>query len=204
MGQRLSIRFRLIGLLPLTFFLAQALHYWRYGGAGNLLWMCNIGNLLLAIGLLLSHQELIRAAAIWTIPGFGIWFQYVLLANGNFFSSTLAHVGGIIVGLIVLSRVRMDRIAWLYAFIWYLFMQLVSRLTTPATMNVNVAHRIQPGWENTFSSYWKFWIVLTVTVAVGLWAIGMVLSWVWPARSHESLAAGSADVPFALSAQRED
>ena len=204
MGQRLSFRFRLIGLLPLTFFLAQALHYWRNGGAGNLLWMCNIGNLLLAIGLFLSHQELIRAAAIWTIPGFGIWFQYVLLANGNFFSSTLAHVGGIIVGLIVLSRVRMDRIAWLYAFIWYLFMQLVSRLTTPATMNVNVAHRIQPGWEHTFSSYWKFWIVLTTTVAVGLWAIGMVFSWLWPARSNESLAAGSADVPSALSAQRED
>jgi hypothetical protein len=75
----------------------------------------------------------------------------------------------------------MDRIAWLYAFTWYLFMQLVSRLTTPATMNVNVAHRIQPGWENTFSSYWKFWFVLTATVAAGLWAIGMVLSWVWPA-----------------------
>jgi len=197
MGQRLSIRFRLIGLLPLTFFLAQALHYWRYGGAGNLLWMCNIGNLLLAIGLLLSHQELIRAAAIWTIPGFGIWFQYVLLANGNFFSSTLAHVGGIIVGLIVLSRVRMDRIAWLYAFVWYLFMQLAARLTTPSTMNVNVAHRIQPGWENTFSSYWKFWIVLTATVAAGLWAIGMVLSWVWPA-TEKSQSGNQKDFPYSI------
>ena len=197
MGQRLSIRFRLIGLLPLTFFLAQALHYWRYGGAGNLLWMCNIGNLLLAIGLLLSHQELIRAAAIWTIPGFGIWFQYVLLANGNFFSSTLAHVGGIIVGLIVLSRVRMDRIAWLYAFVWYLFMQVSSRLITPSTMNVNVAHRIQPGWENTFSSYWKFWIVLTATVAAGLWAIGMVLSWVWPA-TEKSQSGNQKDFPYSI------
>jgi len=83
-------------------------------------------------------------------------------------------------------------------------MQLASRLTTPATMNVNLAHRIQPGWENTFSSYWKFWIVLTVIVAAGLWAIGRVLSWIWPARNNESLAAGSADVPSALSAQRED
>jgi hypothetical protein len=204
MAERLSTHFRLMGFLPLTFFLAQTIHYWRYGGSENLLWMCNVGNLLLAIGLFLSHKELIRAAAIWTIPGLGIWFQYVLLANGNFFSSTLAHVGGIIVGLIVLSRVRMDRIAWLYSFVWYLFMQLAARLTTPATMNVNLAHKVQDGWKHTFSAYWKFWIVLTVTVAAGLWTIGMVLSRIWPARDNESRAAGSADVPSALSAQRED
>jgi hypothetical protein len=181
MSERLSTRFRLIGLLPLSFFLAQTIHYWRYGGTENLLWMCNIGNLMLALGLFLSHRELIRAAAIWTIPGLWIWIQYVLLANGVFLSSTLAHVGGLIVALAVLRRVRMDRIAWLYAFIWYLFVQLASRLITPATLNVNVAHRIQTGWENTFSSFWKFWIVMTIVVAAGLWAIGMVLSWIWPA-----------------------
>jgi hypothetical protein len=185
MGPRLSTRFRLIGLLPLIFFLGQTIHYWRYGGMGNLLWMCNIGNLLLALGLFLDHRELIRAAAIWTIPGLWIWFQYVFLANGNFPSSMLAHVGGIIVGLFVLSRVRMDRIAWSYAFVWFLFMQLASRLTTPATMNVNLAHRVQTGWENTFSGYWKFWIVLTAIVAGGLWAIGMVLYWIWPAPKSE-------------------
>jgi len=184
MRLRLSTRFRLIGLLPLSFFLAQAIHYWRFGGMGNLLWMCNIGNLLMALGLFLSHRELIRAAAIWTIPGLWIWFQFVFLPGGNFPSSMLAHIGGIIVGMFVLSRVRMDRIAWLYAFVWYLFMQLASRLTTPAAMNVNLAHRVQPGWETNFSSYWKFWMVLTVVVAVGLWVIGMVLSRIWPLRNR--------------------
>ncbi len=175
-------RFRLLGLLPLAFFLAQTLHYWRAGGLGNLLWMCNVGNLVLAIGLFLAHRELIRAAAIWTIPGLVIWFLYVRLNSPTPFSSTLAHVGGIIVGLMVLRRVRMDRIAWVYAFAWYLFLQLASPLLTPAELNVNVAHHIQPGWENAFSSYWKFWIVMTAVVAAGLWLIGIALSWVWPAR----------------------
>jgi hypothetical protein len=186
MAERLSIRFRLLGLLPLSFFLGQSIHYWRHGGTENLLWMCNIGNLLLALGLFISHRELIRAAAIWTIPGLWIWIQYVLLANGVFLSSTLAHVGGLAVALIVLRHVRMDRIAWLYAFIWYLFVQLTARLITSAPYNVNLAHRVQSGWENTFSSYWKFWIVLTVVVAAGLWTIGLVLSWIWPARDNES------------------
>ena len=175
-------RFRLIGLLPLTFFLAQMFHYWRVGGMGNLLWMCNIGNLLLAVGLFFGHREMIRAAAIWTIPGLGIWIRYVLLEYDFVFSSALAHVGGIVVALIVLRRVRMDRGAWIFAFVWYLVMEVVSRLVTDPRLNVNVAQRIQTGWENSFSSYWKFWIVMTALVAFCLWAIGRFFSWRWPVR----------------------
>src|SRR2546423_1245289 len=185
MGERLDARFRLIGFLPLIFFLAQAVHYWRYGGAGNLLWMCNIGNLLLAIGLFLDHRELIRAAAIWTIPGLIVWIQYVLLDYGFLFSSTLAHVGGIVVALIALRRVGMDRVAWIYAFIWYLFMQVTARLVTSPALNVNLAHSIQPGWEKDFNSYWKFWIVLSAAVATVLWGLGMILSWLWPPRAAD-------------------
>ena len=180
MDWRLNTRFRLIGLLPLIFFLAQTVHYWRFGGLGNLLWMCNVGNLLLAIGLFLEHRELIRATAIWTIPGLGIWTWYVLLNGVPPFSSTLAHVGGIVVGLIALNRVRMDRIAWIYAFAWYLFLQLASRLVTSPVLNVNVAHHIQSGWEKSFSSYWKFWIVMSTIVAAGLWVMGLLLSLIWP------------------------
>src|SRR5258707_1356277 len=120
----LDQRFRLIGLLPLAFFLAQAIHYWRVGGIGNLLWMCNVGNLLLALGLFLNHRELIRAAAIWTIPGLVIWARYVLLEYDFVISSALAHVSAIIVGLIVLRRVHMDRTSSLLAFIWDLLTQV--------------------------------------------------------------------------------
>lgn len=182
-------QFRLIGVLPLTFFLAQTIHYWRFGGMGNLLWMCNIGNLLLAIGLFVNHRELIRAAAIWTIPGLAIWFWYVWLEGSTALSSTLAHVGGLVVALIVLRRVRMDRIAWLYAFIWYLFMQIVSRALTAPDLNVNVAHYVQSGWENAFGSFWKFWLTMTAVVAAGLWAIGKVFSLIWPAHRSEIKAA---------------
>ena len=147
--------------------------------------MCNVGNLLLAIGLFLNHKELVRASAIWTVPGLGVWIWYVWLPGG--FTSALAHVGGIIVGLFVLSYVRMDRIAWLYAFAWYLFMQLVSRLITSPEINANVAHHMQTGWETVFGSYWKFWLVMSVLVAAVLWSIGMVLSWIWPARSIANL-----------------
>jgi hypothetical protein len=50
MDARLETRYRLLGVLPLLFFAVQTIHYWRFGGMGNLLWMCNAGNVLLGIG----------------------------------------------------------------------------------------------------------------------------------------------------------
>ena len=113
----------------------------------------------------------------------GLWIRYVLYTTFNYevvLSSILVHVGGIVIGLIVLRRVRMDRLAWVYAFAWYLIVQLAARLFTAPELNVNVAFRIQPGWEQTFSSYWKFWIAACAVVAAGLWAIGKALWLIWP------------------------
>jgi len=176
-----DINLRLLGLLPLLFFVAQGIHYWRINQLGHMLWMCNIGNLLLAIGLFLENPLLIRIAIIWMIPGLVVWFFYVVMAWGIFFSSTLAHVGGMVVGMIVLRKVRMDRKAWVYAFGWYLLIQLLSRLLTSSDLNVNLSHRIQSGWEQTFSAYWQFWLALTLATATILWVIGSMLWKVWPA-----------------------
>lgn len=155
--------------------------------------MCNIGNLLLAIGLFLEERSLIRVAVIWTVPGVVVWCIYVvptwgMLLTGKinytqFYgvtSSTLAHVGGISVGILALRRVGMDGRAWFYAFLWYFVMQLLSRLLTPVSMNVNLSQRIQDGWEGIFSTYWRFWLVLTFLVGICLWVLGFVLEMLWP------------------------
>ena len=187
---------RLLGFLPLSFFLAQATHYWQINELGHMLWMCNIGNLLLAVGLFLEKPVLIRVAVMWMVPGFLVWFYYVvptwgmILTGsydlGQFFgvvSSSLAHVGGLSVGAIVLRQIGVDSRAWLYAVIWYFVMQLLSRLLTSPAMNVNLSHRIQEGFENAFSAYWKFWLVLTFLVGVISWLLGMALQRLWPLRS---------------------
>src|SRR2546426_2445612 len=95
-----SARLRLLGFFPLAFFLAQAVHYWRINQLGHILWMCNIGNLVLAFGLFFEKPVVIRLASIWMIPGLIIWFIYVVLAWGVFLTSTLAHVGGLTVAMI--------------------------------------------------------------------------------------------------------
>ena len=183
-------RLRLLGLLPLIFFIAQAVHYWRINELGHMLWMCNIGNLILALGLFLDKPVLVRLSAIWMVPGLIVWFIYVVLAWGVFLTSTLAHVGGLAVSMIALRSYRMDRDSWRHAFGWYLVVQLISRFITPPAFNVNMAHAVAPGWERTFQSYWSFWLVLTaVTVAV-LWLSGMILWAIWRPVPAEELATG--------------
>lgn len=189
----MSVRARIsrhwLGVLPLIFFLAQAIHYWRIDQLGHMLWMCNIGNLILALGLFFEKPVLIRLSAIWMAPGLLVWFIYVVLAWGVFLSSTLAHVGGLVVSMFALKRYRMDRTAWRYAFGWYLVIQLMSRFVTPADLNVNVAHAVASGWERTFASYWSFWLVLTAITAACLWLTGMILWGIWRPRAAEELVA---------------
>jgi len=181
-AEDLDSRFRLIGILPLIFFAGQGIFYWFDGSLGNMLWMCNIGNLVLAIAIFAGAREVIRAIAIWTIPGLVIWFFFAFLPIGFVFTSALAHLGSLAVALVVLRKIRVDRMAWLFAFGWYLLMQAVARLATAPALNVNLAHRVQPGLESTFTSYWKFWLALAATVAAGLWLIGMVFKLIWPDR----------------------
>ena len=182
-----QIRLRLLGLLPLIFFFAQGVHYWRSNELGHMLWMCNIGNLILALGLFFNNPAVVRLAAIWMLPGLLVWFVYVVLAWGIFLTSTLAHVGGLAVSMLALKWYRMDRDAWRSAFGWYLGVQLATRFVTPAALNVNLSHTFVQGWERTFQSYWSFWLVLTALTAATLWLSGMILWVVWrPAATRES------------------
>jgi hypothetical protein len=162
------------------FFLFQGIHYWRINELGNMLWMCNICNLMLALGLFLCHAQLIRVSVLWMIPGLVVWFIYVVLAWGIFFSSTLAHVGGMLVALVAVKKVGMDRRAWIYGVLWYFVLQVVSRVFTPANLNVNVSHNVDPRWQGTFNNYWKFWVVLTLAVGIVLWILSLILRKLFP------------------------
>jgi hypothetical protein len=197
-------QFRLLGILPLLFFTAQAIHYWQINELGHMLWMCNIGNLLLAVGLFLEEATLIRVAVIWMVPGLVVWCLYVvptwgMLLTGKFtysqlygvLSSTLAHLGGFSMGAVAVRRVGMNGHAWFYAFVWYLAIQLLSRMVTPVALNVNLSQRVQEGWEQTFTTYWKFWLVLTLLVGIGLWILGLLLKVLLPFSPAPKVAFGA-------------
>jgi hypothetical protein len=166
----------------LLFYLSDT-EYASTRGVENMLWMCNVANLMLAAGLLLGAKRVIRLAVMWLIPGLPIWLFDAFLRGGLLFTSFLTHIGGLVVGLIVMRRVRADKWSWLFAFGWYLLVQQLSRLFTSDYWNVNVAHRIYPGYESVVSHYWQFWLLTTLMVAVGLCVIGLVLIKLFPPRA---------------------
>ena len=176
----LPARFRLLGLLPLLFFILHANYYRQAGGLSHVLWMCNIGTLLLALGLLLARPVMIRVAFIWLLPGLPIWLWFVVRPGWWILTSFFAHAGGLTVGLIAIHRVRASRWMWLQALIWYLLVQEICRLFTPPELNVNGAHLVYTEFEGTFSAYWLFWIIGTVVVAAGLWLLGFALLKLFP------------------------
>lgn len=185
---KLTVRCRLLGLLPLLFFILHANHYREVGGLPHMLWMCNIGNLVLAIGLFLARPLLIRVAVVWLLPGLPIWLWFVVRPGWWILTSSFAHAGGLIVGLIAIRRVRASRWMWLQALVWYLFVQEICRLFTPKELNVNAANLIYPGFETWFSAYWQFWVVGTIVVAFGLWVIGFALMKLFPPDERRALA----------------
>jgi len=81
----------------------------------------------------------------------------------------------------------MDRTAWRWAFAWYLMVQLASRFVTPPDLNVNLAHAVQRGWEQTFGSYRIFWLAVTLACMACLWLTGMLLWIIWPAGVRNEL-----------------
>ena len=180
----LTARFRLLGLLPLLFFILHANYYREAGGLSHLLWMCNIGNLLLAIGLFFGRPVLIRVAVLWLLPGLPVWLWFVVRPGWWILTSFFAHAGGLIVGLIAIHRVRASRWMWLQALAWYLAIQEICRLWTPAELNVNAAHLINPEFQAMFTTYLQFWIVGTLVVAAGLSIIAFALLKLFPPDPH--------------------
>jgi hypothetical protein len=182
-GDALGARLRLLGLFPLLFFTAHFLFYWSNGGLDNMLWMCNVGNLLLAVGLLAGVKWIIRMATVWLIPGLPLWLFEVVRNGGWLFTSFLTHIGGLIVAIVAVRSVRAGKWSWLHALVWYLVMQLLSRALTSPFWNVNVAHRIYGGYETVVSQYWQFWLLTTAMVAAGLWVLGFLLLKLFPPRA---------------------
>lgn len=179
-------RYRLLGLLPLAFFFGQVYRY-SPDQLSNMLWMCNINNLLMAIGLFFRINWLIRITAIWTLPGLVIWFLYDVIINHIVISSFFAHVGGLCVGMYALYKIGASKWMALHAIVWHFILQLICRLIAPPELNVNVAHSVYVTFSSTFDAYWKFWLVSAVVVVVGMIALQMILLKLFPEKVSTAL-----------------
>jgi hypothetical protein len=177
-------RFRLLGFLPIAFFIIRLFVLWPENKAADIFWICNLSNLALGIGLLLNEAKIIRPAAFWLLLGLPLWAHYVISTGDYQFTSFLTHIGGNTVALIALAKVRVDWWSWTYAIAGFWVLQLFSRLFTPPDMNVNVAHNLRfTIGENTSMAYWQFWIASTLIYVFWLWLINLLTRKIFPLKS---------------------
>ncbi len=177
-----TLRFRLLGILPLLFFLARVIEYvFDARTPEQILWSCHVSNLMMAIGLFFAQPLLIRVSVFWQILGVPPWALDMWVSKLVTPVSVFSHLGGFIVAVVAIRQVGAKLWSWIPSLIYFLILQQITRLLTepgPYT-NVNVAHFAYGQWVS-FSSYWKYWVVNTALAAVTLIIIEMALLKLFP------------------------
>lgn len=159
------------GILPLLTFAGHLLVLLVKGNPDEIMWMCHISNVMLAVGLFLGLPSLLWPASLWLLFGIPLWLTEVVATGDSTWTSTIAHLVGFAMSVMVMCRVTMPRWSWLYATMWYVVIQHACRMVTRPCENVNLAYRVHDGWERIFTNYWYYWLVCLLTAAVTLWLI---------------------------------
>lgn len=175
--------YRLSGFLPLLLFVTRYFELARQGKTAHILWICHISSLIIALGFFLDRIELIRISVLWLIIGVPLWPIEILRTGIMEITSIGTHYLGLLIGLLVVKKHNMGKYSWIFALLWFLFLQQVTRLYSPAEFNVNLSHAIYPGWDKYFSSYWSYWLFITVCSTICLWVSSKLLSWLWKSKN---------------------
>jgi hypothetical protein len=173
-------RFRLIGLLPIIIFIARWIQYLKLGVADWIVASCHISNLMLGIGMIFGVPLLIRIAAIWLIIGLPMWIIDAVVSQELWWSSIYSHLGGFLISLYAVRKVRATGKSWLPALIWFVFLQAITHYTTAPELNINIAHspyELVKGW---FTSYWMFWPFCLIFITAMILAVEYMLLAVYP------------------------
>lgn len=177
--------FRLSGLVPLGFFVIRLVDYLKWGTPSHIWWSCHVANLTLAVGMLFGHLLLIRLAALWLILGLPPWALDMALTKIVWPSSLLTHLGGAVLAMLVLVKVRMARGIWWLALLWFMALQLLSYWLTDPKYNVNAAFHGYGPTQHWFNSYWQYWLANTALAGALLWGLEWGLAWLFPATKQD-------------------
>jgi hypothetical protein len=172
--QTLPRTWRWLGLLPLAFFIARLIYFSNHGGISQILWLCHLSNLTLAIGLLFDRRIWIGISAYWLVLGIPFWIVDILGFGMEGWTSAATHLGGTIISIWALSKLSPPRHIWHFALVWYLILQLICRLFTPPELNINIAHAVYRGWESMFANYFLYWLLTTLGAGLAVYLLDII------------------------------
>jgi len=136
------------------------------------MWMCNLSNLLLAVGLLTQRLRLVWIATMWLVVGVPIWaWEAWVSSRLSGPHALLTHCGATVLGLYSVRVWRGDaRPRWVVglASAFGVAAWVSSRFLTPEQLNINVSHRVHDALAESFSSYGLYLAFSGLLVLLGL------------------------------------
>jgi hypothetical protein len=155
-------RYRWWGVIPLFTLVWHGLYTAFYLEPDYLLFVCYPANLLLGIGIFMRSGLLTGTGFGWALAGMPLWLYDAIRMSDWEISGVLFHVCGSLVGLLTLKYHRYPKHTWTFAVGLALVLQILSRLFTKESLNVNAAFRVYEGWETVFPNYMVYFITMTL------------------------------------------
>ena len=173
---------RLLGLLPLLF-LGWALT--TYESPWQLLWICNLCNLAMAIGLLAGSRRIIGLATLWLVLAAPLWVWDMFVQQQAYPHSFFTHLVCPGIGLVLLRGRVLPTGLWKWALGFGVLAQAASRALTPAEFNINVSHATYEGLGGFLSNYAVYWAMTFIAIGAALLLVQRVLErfWLAPGRT---------------------
>lgn len=168
-----------VGWLCLAAILIHAVNHVRLGTPYDLMWECNIATALLAIGCLSEKPRLVAIPTMWLCFGTPLWALDIFTGGVFMATSLLTHFGALLLGLYATRKLGMPRHTWPLATLGLIGVMLVSRFTTPPELNLNLAHAVWSGWEDTFPRYDVYFVVVVSGFALTFFVVERLFSPHW-------------------------
>ena len=122
----------LAGALAIAFFLIHAAALVRAGEHYHIIWSCHLGCLIVGIGLLVRLPWLYAIGFFWLTMGVPLWLLNVFTSHEFMLTSTLSHIGGIIIAVYGLRFLKIPRFAWAAATAGLVVLGILTRLGNSA------------------------------------------------------------------------
>lgn len=162
---------KILGLIAITFYFFYAGYSYSKGTLSNALWVCHIGCLLVGLGLFAGVAILNSVGFLLLVVGNVGWALYLLAGGELIFPSIFTHIGGILIGAYAIYKFGFSKYSFLFAILSFAILQILARLLTDSSENVNLAFRIQEGWENFFPSHFAYLLFLYGLLTGSFWLL---------------------------------
>ena len=163
------------GALSIAFFLIHAAALAHAGEHYHIIWSCHLGCLIVGIGLLVRQPWLYAIGFFWLTMGVPLWLLNVLTSHEFMLTSTLSHIGGIIIAVYGLRFIKIPQFAWAAAIAGLVVLGVLTRLATPPDSNVNLAFAVWSGWEDQFPSYFWYVVMLLAIATATFWLLELMV-----------------------------